>query len=197
MEGSSLPPDADEVSWPQPSPSGDERTATQREGDAELESLSKLSKTEASQAVKGAQSYYYWHKDAERRRLAGEVPAPMPAPKLLETSEEDRAASRQKRVKPIADFAFLDDGDVVKVYITLAGELEGVSLEDAEVEFGERSLAVTIERPEVVHRFCVEKLAHEVTPPRCKARVTKAGKLVITLFKRNHIERWAKLRAMY
>ena len=41
----------------------------------------------------------------------------------------------------------------------------------------------------------VERLAHEVEPARCKARVVKSGKLVITLYKRNAIERWPKLRA--
>ena len=39
-----------------------------------------MSKTEQSQHLKGNQSYYYWHGDAERRRLTGEKPVPMRRP---------------------------------------------------------------------------------------------------------------------
>eukprot|EP00966_Prymnesium_polylepis_P018116 418224-Prymnesium_polylepis.1 len=46
------------------------------------------SKKVASQQVKGSQSYYYWHSDAERRRqISGEVRAPPAAPQKLDESE--------------------------------------------------------------------------------------------------------------
>ena len=45
---------------------------------------SDLSKTATSQQAKGAQSYYYWHGDADRRRQIGdEQPVPKPEPLKL------------------------------------------------------------------------------------------------------------------
>lgn len=152
-----------------------------------------MSKTDASQKLKGKQSYYYWHSDAERRRQLGEQAVPPPEPKKLGTAP---AAPKAKVARAISTFSFLDDGDVVKVYIPLDGELAGASMDDIEVEFAERSLQVVVQCEESYHRFVVDRLAHEVQAPRCKARVVKSGKLVLTLHKRNHIERWAKLRAV-
>ena len=48
-------------------------------------------------------------------------------------------------------FSFLDDSDVVKVYIVLDGPLAGVSSADVESEFAERSLVVTIGAGNVRH----------------------------------------------
>ena len=188
---SPLPPDADTEVWPTVA----ELSAAARDGKPEHTDLDEVSKTEHSQSVKGGHSYYYWHRDAERRRQNGEVKPPPPVPKRLETSEDDLAAAAEKRGRPISSFSFMDDSDVVKIYVPLDGALAGATLAEAEVEFSERSLLVNIDRPDAIHRFTVERLAHEVEPARCKARVVKSGKLVITLYKRNAIERWPKLRA--
>jgi len=151
-----------------------------------------MSKTEASQQIKGTQSYYYWHGDAERRRLTGEQPVPLPTPqKIMVTHEQPK----EKRVKPISTFSFMDDGDLVKVYIPLEAELAGVSMEQVEVEFADRALLATIELPDCIHRFSVEPLAHTVDTARCKSSITKSGKLVLKLYKRNPLDRWAKLRS--
>ena len=152
-----------------------------------------MSKTKASQVTSGQQSYYYWHSDAERRRKLGEEAAPLPPePKKLGS---EPVAQKTRQTKAVASHYFMDDGDVVKVYIPLEGELAGTSMDNVEVEFADRTLQVCIVTPDTFYRFTIERLAHEVHAPRCKARVVKSGKLLLTLHKRNHIERWGTLRA--
>jgi hypothetical protein len=75
------------------------------------------SKTDESQDLKGNQSYYYWHGDAERRRVTGEKPVPVPLPQKLASSE----VTKKKFLKPIEKFSFLDDSNVIKIYIKLEG----------------------------------------------------------------------------
>ena len=89
----------------------------------------------------------------------------------------------------------MDDDNVVKVYIPLEGELYGLTMDDMEIEFAERTLGVTIERGDTVHRFFIDKLAYPVDTARCKASISKSGKLILKLFKRNHLEKWSKLKA--
>jgi len=151
-----------------------------------------VSKTESSQLLKGSQSYYYWHADAERRRVTGETPVPIPVPKKLASSE---AVSKQK-VKTIEGFSFMDDSNMVKVYIPLEGELAGVTMDQVEAEFSERSLNVAIDLGGTLHRFYVDRLSHSVDAGRCKAIINKSGKLVLKLYKRNEYDRWQKLRAL-
>ena len=95
-------------------------------------------------------------------------------------------------------FSFLDDGDLVKVYIPLEGPLAGVTKEHVDADFAERSLVVAVTPPGdtcCVYRFAIDRLAFGVDALRCKATVTKSGKLVLKLHKRNHLERWVKLRS--
>jgi len=64
-----------------------------------------------------------------------------------------------------------------------------------QVAFGERTLQVDIEQETKIHRFVIDRLCHKVDPSRCSARVLKTkGKMILTLHKQNHIERWSKLR---
>ena len=72
---SPLPPDADTEVWPTVA----ELSAAARDGKPEHTDLDEVSKTEHSQSVKGGHSYYYWHRDAERRRQNGEVKPPQAA----------------------------------------------------------------------------------------------------------------------
>ena len=151
-----------------------------------------ISKTVYSQELKGSQSYYYWHGDAERRRVTGEQPVPVPLPKKLASSEK----VKEKRIKAIEKHQFLDDSDIVKVFIPLEGELEGVAMKQVEAEFQEQSLMVTIELDETIHRFWIDRLAHAIDPLRSKVTRTKSGKLVIKLYKRNHLDHWRLLRGV-
>ena len=98
-------------------------------------------------------------------------------------------------MKAIDTFSFLDDSDVVKVYIALEGPLAGVSSADVETEFEERSLTVTLNTDDAIFKFQVDRLSHSVDAPRCKASITKSRKLLLKLYKRNHLERWQKLRS--
>ena len=156
------------------------------------EDLSGVNKTDYSQQIKGNQSYYYWHGDAERRRLTGEKPVPLPTPHKLASHT---ATEKERRVKAVESFTFLDDGDVVKVYIALEGPLAAVGSSDVEAEFAERSLVVTILTPDCLHRLTCDRLAHSVDALRCKTTVTKSRKLVVKLHKRSPQDRWQKLRA--
>ena len=58
----------------------------------------------------------------------------MPTPVKLASE----AAAKEKRVKAIDTFTFLDDGDVVKVYIELNGPLIDVKIGDVTAEYEER-----------------------------------------------------------
>lgn len=141
--------------------------------------------------MKANNSYYYWHGDAERRRVTGEKPVPLPTPKKLDSYE----VAKERRVKAIESFTFLDDGDVIKVYIALEGPLAGIASSDVEAEFSERSLVVTLNSPEMIFKFTVDRLAHSVDALRCKTSVTKSRKLLLKLHKRNHLDKWQKLSA--
>ena len=150
-----------------------------------------LTKTEVSQNLKGSQSYYYWHADAERRRMAGEKPVPASAPPKIATHVE---TTREKPVKGITTFSFLDDDNVVKIYIALEGELAGLSIDQVASQFTDRSLQLNIELPGAIHRFAIDRLMFPVDETRCKVSINK-GKLLVRLFKRDHHQHWAKLRA--
>ena len=116
---------------------------------------------------------------------------PPPLPKKLASSE----AVREMKVKSIDKFTFLDDSATVKVYIELDGPLQNVSSNDVEAEFSERSLLVTLTTPDCIFKFHVDRLTHSVDPLRCKATVTKSRKLLLKLFKQNHMSNWTRLRA--
>jgi len=150
-----------------------------------------LTKTEVSQNLKGSQSYYYWHADAERRRMAGEKPVPASAPPKIATHVE---TTREKPVKGISTFSFLDDDNVVKIYIALEGELAGLSIDQVASQFTDRSLLLSIELPGAIHRFAIDRLMFPVDETRCKVSINK-GKLLVRLFKRDHHQHWVKLRA--
>jgi len=150
-----------------------------------------LSKTEVSQHLKGQQSYYYWHGDQERRRMTGEQPVPLAMPpKIAEHIE----TVKEKLVKGISTFSFLDDGNIVKVYIPLEGELVGLAIEQVDAHFEDRSLFLVIELPNVIFRFTVDRLMFPVDAGRCKVSINKSGKLLLKLYKRSHMDRWTKLR---
>ena len=151
------------------------------------ESNDALSKTLASQASKGNQSYYYWHSSVPK----GELAAPTPTPQRLDL--ETRVAEQPPAT--IDSYAFVDDETVVKVYITLEGPLAGLAAADVDAEYAERSLRVLLRppggRPALL---AVAELSHIVRPEGCKHKVTKSGKLIITLDKANSHQVWKKLR---
>jgi hypothetical protein len=146
------------------------------------------SKTVASQQSKGAQSYYYWHNAVPQ----GENAAPRPTPQQLGTSQ---AAVEQPPIS-IDSYAFQDDDDVVKVFISLEGALAGLTANCVAADFKERSLRVALQPPggARAHLLSVSELSNPVRPEHCGFKITKAGKLVIKLDKSNAHHRWSKLR---
>ena len=174
-----------------PSSSSGAAASTSEAPAAEADEVCNATKTEVSQNLKGSQSYYYWHADAERRRMAGEKPVPASAPPKIATHVE---TTREKPVKGISTFSFLDDDNVVKIYIALEGELAGLSIDQVESQFTDRSLQLSIELPGAIHRFAIDRLMFPVDETRCKVSINK-GKLIVRLFKRDHNQNWAKLRA--
>ena len=82
--------------------SGDSVVADAAAGSSTGEDV--LNKTTASQLTTGANSYYYWHSDAERRRQAGEQPLTVPLPKKLASSIETEV---KKPIRGIEKCTFL------------------------------------------------------------------------------------------
>ena len=122
--------------------------------------------------------------------MTGERPVPMTAPPRIATHE----MSPDKPVKSVGTFSFLDDGNVVKIYIPLDGELAGTSTEHVTVDFSDCSVVATIQRPAAIYKFTVDRLLYPVDAGRCKMIVNKSGKLLLKLHKRNHMQTWGKLR---
>jgi hypothetical protein len=113
---------------------------------------SELSKTVASQQEKSSNSYYYWHSSVP----SGETAAPAAKPQLL----AKELAGPELNVKSISAYSLLDDGEVVKVYVALEGELEEVTSDMIETEFTSRSLSVTLTTPRALHRLHVAQESH-------------------------------------
>ena len=101
----------------------------------------------------------------------------------------------------IDNFAFMDDDNVVKVYVTLAGDLEGVTTDAVEfsVEAAKFdptcSMLVHVRGKKHLHRLYVSHLLNMVVPEECKFKVNVSkAKLIITLKKKDNIY-WDSLRA--
>ena len=150
--------------------------------------LQNVSKTEASQQESGTNSYYYWHSKVPQ----GEAAAPKPTPVLLAT---DSAKSGPTSTKAISAYSLLDEGEVLKIYVKLEGELDQVNADDIEAEFAKRSCTITLMTPSTLHRLHVPTLMHEILPEKCKTKVTKSRKLIIALAKRDVSREWKALRA--
>ena len=145
-------------------------------------------KTLESQQTKGQQSYYYWHSAVPQGELAAPKPTPHQLSAEIQVKEQPPAA--------IESYAFLDDGECVKVYIPLEGPLAGLTAEGVTAEYQERSMRLVV-RPagsDRDHVLSVSELANPVRPDHCRAKITKSRKLVITLDKANSHHRWSGLR---
>ena len=139
--------------------------------------------------------YHYWHSTV----ASGAGAAPKPEPKLLAAE----AAPTGPEPKTITSFAFLDDEDVIKVYVTLEGDLAGVVAEDISATFNKEkfndncSMEVMIKAKGLVHRLAAEKLGGVIVPEECKWKITKKSppKLIVSLKKADPRNGWSQLRA--
>jgi len=110
------------------------------------------------------------------------------------TAKEDAAVT-------IDNFAFMDDDDKVKVYVTLAGDLEGAVTEGVEFSVERAkfdptcSMLLHVQGKKYLHRLYVSHLMHEVVPEQCKFKCnTSKGKIIVTLKKKDKVF-WENLRA--
>ena len=96
---------------------------------------------------------------------------------------------------------FMDDEDVVKVYVALAGDLEGATAEGVEFLVEKApfdptcSLLLHVRGKKHLHRLYVSHLEHMVVPEQCKFKILASkGKLIVTLKKADKAP-WDALRA--
>ena len=124
-----------------------------------------------------------WHDKVAQ----GEGAAPKPEPKLLTAEAAD---TKGPPPKTIDSFAFLDDGEVVKVYVSLEGDLAGVTDEHVTATFNKQkfnndcSMEVMVKGASFTHRLAAEKLGGVIVPEECKWKINKKNKkLIVTLKK--------------
>ena len=157
----------------------------------------------ASQAKMGENSYYY---------SVGKTKANDAAPKAHPPSAAAAAPPPAKAVAPVplpqgsnvpineklpeqtfSSYSFLDDGDVVKVYITLAGagQLPSGAIK---CQFRERSfdLRVTHQAEGKLLRLHVPILCEEITEAECVVK-KKTAKLIVVMQKRDKEKGWYEL----
>ena len=135
--------------------------------------------------------YHYWHSKVGTE-------APPPEPKLL--ASESAPSSMPE--KSITSFAFMDDDeeDVVKVYITLEGDLAGITADAVDAKFTcapvthESALMLRVRGAHFMHILAAERLCGPIVPEHCKTKVTKKGKLIVTMAKAAKIP-WEDLRS--
>ncbi|KAK3269383.1 hypothetical protein CYMTET_22174 [Cymbomonas tetramitiformis] len=141
-------------------------------------------------AMKKDQSYYYAH----ARRETGEAPAPMPVPVVL--ARETRPTAPTIEAKAIQSYSFLDEDEVVKIYVPLEGVKEAVGQKKEAVcsSFGEKTLELTVSGYEEgkVLKLGFASLFEEIVPEESKHRVL-ANKVVLALKKKKKNISWNRL----
>ena len=166
------------------------------------EAISHPTVGESAPVVESAEAenpgYHYWHSKV----ASGEGAAPKPEPKLIAADATSQAGPKPKTID---SFAFLDDDAVVKVYISLEGDLADVADADVTATFNKErfndtcSMEVLIKGTSQTHRLAAEKLGGVIAPDECKWKINKKNKkLIITLKKAAgpaHQQAWQGLRA--
>mmetsp|Transcript_121766 Transcript_121766/g.271912 ORF Transcript_121766/g.271912 Transcript_121766/m.271912 type:complete len:251 (-) Transcript_121766:115-867(-) len=121
------------------------------------------------------------------------------APKLLSQDKADTAASSPP-FRTIAKYTWVDESrQKVKVYISAEDEPAPVAAAGSEaddslkVEFGERSLKVTVFGEMATHVLSFDELEHPIVPAECKARITEGKRITITLKKAQEDVYWHTL----
>ncbi|GLI67551.1 hypothetical protein VaNZ11_011778 [Volvox africanus] len=135
---------------------------------------------------KREQSYYYAHAP----RGMSEAPAPLPVPVILERS----TAEVPPAIVTIFNYAWVDEGDFVKVYIPLEGVGAKCSDDDIKVSFEEQLFQVYVHgfKPRQVQRLLIHKLSGNIIPDGCGVK-RLANKVVVTLKKADGHRKWYSL----
>ena len=154
----------------------------------------------SEQAPTKSEGYHYWHDKVPKGD--GAAPPPEHKPCAVETLE--------KRTLPevtIADYGFMDDeeGGLIKLYIKLEGDLEGVTEDaiDLKVEASKFalnladlkcSMHLSVCGKTKLHTLHAERLFLPVRHEQCKFRISKKNsKLIVTLCKIENVQ-WDTLR---
>lgn len=124
----------------------------------------------------------------------------MPPPQLLAT--EAVAVDDRGPPKSIDSFACLDDDDVYKVYVTLEGDLFGITEADVTATFkevpvsdGKASMTVVVRGAKHNHRLAADQLFGPVDVSQCKVKLSKKkDKLIVSLRKAVQMP-WDDVRA--
>ena len=143
--------------------------------------------------------YHYFHDKVPQGESA--APPPDHKPSAVETVE------RSLPEVTIEDYGMMDDeeGGLIKLYIKLEGDLEGVTDDavDFKVEASKFalnlqdlkcSMHLSIRGKTKVHTLHAERLFNPVNHEKCKFRIlTKKSKLIVTLHKIENVY-WEQLR---
>ncbi|GIL89810.1 hypothetical protein Vretimale_16500 [Volvox reticuliferus] len=152
-----------------------------------LERMGWIPPPQASIASKREQSYYYAHAPRE----TFEPPAPLPVPVVLERS----TAEAPPAIVTIFNYAWADEGELVKVYIPLEGVGAKCSDDDIKVAFEVRLFQVEVHgfKPRQIHRLLIQKLSGDIAPGDCQVKKL-ANKVVVILKKAGSHRKWYSLR---
>jgi hypothetical protein len=167
-----------------------------------------------SMSTKGDSSYYFAHNrksdlTEEQRIVSGGVPQkiaegetqaiptteamPLSAAMFDEFSEEP---GRPR--KAIKNYAWGDEKEVVKIYISKEGEPEAIEVAgdgksgQCEAKFLPKALRLIVHGPQLDLCFLVERLYYEIIPEESSIRVSRDKRITITLKKKENFT-WLKL----
>ena len=149
----------------------------------------------ASQAKMGENSYYYSvgrNKPGAASAGGAAATAPAEAPKMMPKKVVARAAGLTEQT--ISSYSMLDDGDVVKVHLPLAGA-GSLPVGAISCDFRERSfdLRVTVAEQSKVLRLHIPILLEEIDAEGSSIK-KKVSKLILVLKKAKPDSSWYELR---
>mmetsp|Transcript_102801 Transcript_102801/g.265751 ORF Transcript_102801/g.265751 Transcript_102801/m.265751 type:complete len:285 (-) Transcript_102801:34-888(-) len=181
--------------------------------DGEAEGGEPTDAVAVSMASKGNTSYYFSHSKQsevpeEHRVVSGGAPA-----KLRETEEllpEPKSMARRhvlgvdevegpsKSERPVHHYAWGDEQEFVKIYVSVEGEPEVVAAagdgksSQVEVKWEPRRFRMVVHGEKFDHVLDIDRIYYEVIPEECKFRVS-AGKRISLSLKKKEKFTWLKL----
>ena len=154
-----------------------------------------MAENAADDADERGPGYHYWHDKVAQGDSA--APQPQHTPLAVDTVAESAPPLS------VDSFAFLDDDDVVKVYIKLEGDLAEVTTDSVTLTVEKArydtdcSMDILVKGKQHTHRLHAEKLMHEVVPDQCKFKVSAKNSKIIVTLKKKMPGPWEGLRARH
>eukprot|EP00753_Platysulcus_tardus_P022708 PLAT9924.1.p2 GENE.PLAT9924.1~~PLAT9924.1.p2 ORF type:complete len:169 (+),score=89.63 PLAT9924.1:40-546(+) len=125
---------------------------------------------------KGKHSYYYAHRGTLERKKSG-LPAEERtyggAPRLLARSVSSEEGKSAERWKSITEYAWVDVGKWVRLYIDIDGLSDDSSADDFEVEWSDSSVDLRARLPSGNWRLQLPKLHADITKAKVKVKAAK------------------------